>query len=46
MVDGEDQPAVVQMSPMDTPLGHTQEETIPLVEWALTPIGHSKPKEV
>ncbi len=30
---------------MDTPLKHTQYEAIPLVEWALTPMGHSLPKE-
>ncbi len=30
---------------MDTPLDHAQEEAMPLVEWAMTPMGHSKPKE-
>ncbi len=30
---------------MDTPLDHAQEEAMPLVEWALTPMGHCKPKE-
>ncbi len=30
---------------MDTPLDHAQEEAIPLMEWALTPLGHCKPKE-
>lgn len=44
-VDSEDQPVTAQMSPMDTPLEHAQEEAIKLVEWALTPIGHCKPKE-
>lgn len=34
------------MSPMDTPLDHNQEEAVSLVEWAFTPIGHSKPKEL
>ncbi len=30
---------------MDTPLDHAQEEAMSLVEWALTPMGHCKPKE-
>ncbi len=29
---------------MDTPLDYAQEEAIPLVEWALTLMGHYKPK--
>ncbi len=33
------------MSEMDTPLDHAQDEVIPLVEWALTPMGHCNPKE-
>ncbi len=33
------------MSEMDTPLDHAQEEAMPLVEWALTPMGHSNPEE-
>ncbi len=33
------------MSDMDTPLDHTQEEAMPLVEWALTPMGHCNPEE-
>ncbi len=33
------------MSEMDTPLDHAQEEAMPLVEWALTPMGHWNPKE-
>ncbi len=44
-MDGEDQPAASQISEMDTPLDHAQEEAMPLVEWALTPMGHCKPKE-
>ncbi len=44
-VDGEDQPGASQMSEMDTPLDHAQEEVMPLVEWALTPMGHCNPKE-
>ncbi len=44
-MDGEDQPAASQISEMDTPLDHAQEEEMPLVEWALTPMGHCKPKE-
>ncbi len=42
-MDGEDQPAASQMSEMDTPLA--QEEAMPLVEWALTPMGHCNPEE-
>ncbi len=44
-VDSEDQPAASQMSEMDTPLDHAQDEAMPLVEWALTPMGHCNPKE-
>ncbi len=44
-MDGEDQPSASQISEMDTPLDHAQEEAMPLVEWALTPMGHCKPKE-
>ncbi len=44
-MDGEDQPAASQISEMDTPLDHAQEEAIPLMEWALTPKVHCKPKE-
>ncbi len=44
-MDGEDQPAASQISEMDIPLDHAQEEAMPLVEWALTPMGHCKPKE-
>ncbi len=44
-MDGEDQPAASQMSEMDTPLNHAQEEAMPLVEWALTPMGHCNPKK-
>ncbi len=28
------------MSDMDTPQDHAQEEAMPLVEWAVTPMGH------
>ncbi len=38
-----DQPAASQISDMDTPLD--QEEAMPLVEWALTPMGHRDPTE-
>ncbi len=44
-MDGEAQPAASQISKMDTPLDHAQEEVMPLVEWALTMMGHCKPKE-
>ncbi len=44
-MDGEDQPVISQMSEMDTLLDHDQEEAMPLVEWALTPMGHCNPKE-
>ncbi len=44
-MDGEDQPAASQMSEMDTPLDHVQEEAMPLVEWVLTLMGHCTPKE-
>ncbi len=39
------QPDASQMSEMDTPLDHAQEEAMPLVEWALTSMGHCNPKE-
>ncbi len=41
----EDQPGASQISEMDTSLDHVQEEAMPLVEWALTPMGHCKYKE-
>ncbi len=41
-MDGED---ISDISEMDTPLDHTQEEAMPLVEWALFPMGQCKPKE-
>ncbi len=44
-MDGKDQSAASQMSDMDTPLDHAQEEAMHLVEWALTPMGHCNPKE-
>ncbi len=44
-MDGEYQPAASQMSDMETPLEHTQEEAMPLVEWALTQMGHRDPTE-
>ncbi len=44
-VDSEDQPAASQMSEMDTPLDHAQDEAMPLVEWALIPMGHCNPEE-
>ncbi len=44
-MDGEDQPAAAHMSAMDTRLDHAQDEAMPLVEWALTPMGHGWPKE-
>ncbi len=37
--------ARTSQSKMDTPLVHAQEEAMPLVEWALTPLGHCNPKE-
>ncbi len=45
MWKGKDQPAPSQMSEMDTPLDHAKEEAMPLMEWALTPIGHYNPEE-
>ncbi len=44
-MDGEAQRAVSQISEMDTPLDHAQEEAMPLVEWTLTPMGHCKSEE-
>ncbi len=44
-MDSEDQPAASQISEMDSPLNHAQKQAMPLVEWALTPMGHCKPKE-
>ncbi len=44
-MDGEAKPAASPISKMDTLLDHAQEEEMPLVEWALTPMGHCKPKE-
>ncbi len=35
-----------QIFPIEIPLDYTQEEAIPLVEWALTPIGHCMPTAV
>ncbi len=34
-----------QIYEMDTSLDRAQEEGMTLVEWALTPMGHCKPKE-
>lgn len=44
-VDGEAQPATAQISAIDTPLDLAQEETMPLMKCALTPIGHCSPKD-
>ncbi len=44
-MDGKALPAVAHISAMDTPLDHAQDEAMPLVEWALTPMGHFWPKE-
>ncbi len=45
-VDGKAQPAASQISEMDTPLDHAQEEAMPLVEWAhRSPMGYGKLKE-
>ncbi len=44
-MDGENQPATAHISVMDTLLDHAQDEEMPLVEWALTPMGHCWPKE-
>ncbi len=44
-MDGKVQPAAAHISAMDTPLDHAQDEAMPLVEWALTPMGHCWPKE-
>ncbi|KAL0173812.1 hypothetical protein M9458_029780, partial [Cirrhinus mrigala] len=42
-VEGEAQPATAQISAIDTPLDHAQEEATPLVEWARTPMGLPPP---
>ncbi len=44
-MDGEAQPAATHISAMDTLLDHAQDEAMPLVKGALTPIAHSWPKE-
>ncbi len=44
-MDGEAKLAASQISEIDTPLDHAQEEAIPLVKWALSPMGHCNPKE-
>ncbi len=44
-MDGEAQPAAAHISAMDTLLDHAQDEAMPLVEWAPTPMGHCWPKE-
>ncbi len=44
-MDGEAQPAAAHIAAMDTPLDNAQDEAMPLVEWALTPMGHCWPKE-
>ncbi len=38
-MDGEAQPATSHISEMDTPLDHAQKDAMPLMEWALTPMG-------
>jgi len=42
-VDGEAQPAAIQISCKDILLDHAHDEGMPLVECALTPKGHSSP---
>ncbi len=44
-MDGEAKLAASQISEIDTPLDHAQKEAIPLVKWALSPMGHCNPKE-
>ncbi len=44
-MDGEAQSAAAHISAMDIPLDHAKDEVMPLVEWALTPMGHCWPKE-
>ncbi len=44
-MDGKAQLAAAQISALDTPLDHAQEEVKPLIEWAHTPMGHCRPKE-
>jgi len=44
-VDGEAQPATAHISAIDTLLDYAQNEAMPLVEWALTPMWHCWPKE-
>ncbi len=44
-MDSEAQPTTAHISAMDTPLDHIQDEAMPLVEWAFTPMGHCWPKE-
>ncbi len=44
-MEGEAQPAAAQISVIDTPLDHAHNETMPLVEWARSPMGHCRPKD-
>ncbi len=44
-MNGEGQPAAAHISAMDTPLHHAPNDAMPLVEWALAPMGHCWPKE-
>ncbi len=44
-MDGEAQLAAAHISAVDTPLDHAQDEAMPPVELALTPMGHCWPKE-
>ncbi len=44
-MDSEAQPAAAHISAIDTLLDHAQDEAMPLVEWAFTPMGHCWPKE-
>ncbi len=44
-MDCEAQPAAAHISAIDTLLDHAQDKAMPLVKWALTPMGHCWPKE-
>ncbi|XDV31010.1 hypothetical protein PO909_033787 [Leuciscus waleckii] len=46
MEDGEAQPAAIQIFCKAIPLDQAHDEAMPLVECALTPIGHCRPLDV
>ncbi len=44
-MDGEAQPVATHIYAMDTPLDHTHDEAIPLMECTRTPIGNAGPRK-